>query len=230
MPLKIRLLLAGTPAGGLIPLLEAERDRLDKEFPGQLDFVIGKRNGDRELELIAAGDFGVMPCDFDAIMEIVLKDEAVLKPFAASMASFGQRFSKQIDAAKSTVMAGQEFVIIPGTGPSYVLICNRHLPHLSHDQFLQIWHDNHAPLAVNNGSADIGMRYRQFHNDIGKAADLAVGMGLGVQDFDGAAECYYDSGAIIRDLMAHEEIVEEATEDEKKFVDHDRCVTALFSI
>jgi hypothetical protein len=54
--------------------------------------------------------------------------------------------------------------------------------------------------------------------------------GLAIGDFDGAAECFYRDAATIREMMGRTEVVDEATEDEKKFVDHDRCVTCLFAV
>jgi hypothetical protein len=229
---KIKLLFAesGIPGPALASAIRAERERLDTAFPGILTYLVGFRSGDEDLARVAAGAFDSELQTFAAVLEVVVHDEDALKPVIASLGSLSDRLGRSIDPALSTALLGFELVIIPGDGPLYVQIANRRLPHLSHEAFLEVWRDYHAPFAIQNVPPEIGMYYRQFHNDIVAAHALSRIVGFGVRDFDGAAECFYRDAGAIRDLMGRTEMVDRATEDEKTFVDHERCVTGLFDI
>src|SRR3546814_2230746 len=106
-------------------------------------------------------------------------------------------------------------------GTSHVSLPN--IPHFTHDGIIQYWLDYHGPFAPEHTPPKVGLRYRQFHTDENATKDLLAATGVVIGDFDGAAECYYLNADAVGDLMGRAEIVDEATEDEKEFVDHERC-------
>jgi hypothetical protein len=232
MPRKIKLLLAGRTGAtaGLRAAVDAEWTRLHTAFPGALSHLTAIRRDDPELVRIAAAAFDEGPQDWSAMLEVRVGDEALLAPLIQCLAGLSGRLAAFVDSDRSTVMLGTEHVVIPGGGPIFVLIANRRLPHLTHEKFLRVWEDSHAPFTISNVPPEIGMRYRQFHNDPAAAADVAGTLGLKAENFDGAAECYYRDEAALRELMGRTAVVDLATEDERTFVDHHGCVVAVFDI
>jgi hypothetical protein len=208
----------------------AEEDaRIAASFDGPLSFVHGFAVRDEQLHRIAAGAFDAADRPFDAMMEAIVPNGALpaILPVFEGLAG---RLGDAIDPARSAGLAGTEHVIVPGTGPLFVLIANRRLPNFTHQGFLDYWLDYHGPFARANVPPETGMAYRQFHTDEAATALLLRHSGLAIGDFDGAAECFYRDEAALRDLMGRSEVVDQATVDEKHFVDHERCVTSLFAI
>jgi hypothetical protein len=227
---KIKLLVVERSGHNGAAALRTERERLNKAFPGALSFLLGLRRKDRDLADIAAGAFNIEPQLYDAVLEIGIDDADASDSVEVSLGCLASRLGEAIDPELSTTLLGTEHLILPGDGALYVQIANRRLPHLSHQQFLQTWLNYHAPFATRNVPPELGMGYRQFHNDIEASSRLARAAGVGVREFDGAADCTYRDSEVLRDLMGRSDVVERATEDEKGFVDHRRCVTGLFDI
>ena len=229
---KVKLLFLrrdGIDDAGLEQRLAAEAARLESATTAPLSFCRGYAIADEELLHIAAGGFDAADRPFDAMMEVIVPEPA-LDEVINLLAGLGERLTDIVDPEASSVLVGTEHVILPGSGPIMVLIANRRLPHFTHDGFLDYWLNSHGPFTRKHTPREIGFRYRQFHADAAATVRALAATGLAVGDFDGAAECFYPSAQSVRALMARTEIVDQATEDELKFVDHDRCVTSVFAI
>jgi hypothetical protein len=143
---------------------------------------------------------------------------------------FSESFGDIIDPVRSAALAGSEHVILPGAGPILVTIANRRLARFTHEGFIDYWLGYHGPFARKHTPPEIGLGYRQFHTNEPVTASLLARSGLAIGNFDGAAECHYRDEDAVRLLMGMSEIVDEATEDEKGFVDHARCITSVMNI
>jgi len=231
MRTKIKLLFKlneGIEAARLRAPLEAEIARLEATLGAPSAITVGKAVADPTLHIIAAGAFDASAGPYDVMLEIIPPENSVDKAVQL-LTGLSGRLADLIDREKSAALSGVEHVILPGEGQTFVLIANRRLPHLTHQQFIDYWFGFHADFTRTHTPPEIGMRYRQFHTDVAWTEALLAATGFGVGDFDGAAECHYPDEASLRDLMALTEIVDEATEDEVKFVDHERCVTTVFT-
>jgi hypothetical protein len=185
--------------------------------------------GDPDLYRVAAGEFDGAERPFDAQVDVAA-DGAVLDILLPLFDGLGQRLDDVVDLGRSASLAGTEHLILPGAGPLLVTIANRRLARFDHDGFIDYWLDYHGPFARRNTPPEVGLGYRQFHTDETATADLLLRTGFGIGDFDGAAECHYRDADAVRMLMANEAVVDEATVDERAFVDHPRCVTAVLRI
>lgn len=229
---KIKLLFMcreGVDETLLEPMLAREAARMQQYFDGRLAFCRAYRVRDEALKQLAAGAFDAGR-PFDAMMEIVVEGGAEFNHLITLCDGLAQRLNKLIDPELSAALAGSEHVILPGDGPLLVLITNRRLPNFTHQGFIDYWLGYHGPFAREHTPPDAGLFYRQFHTDEAATEKLIRTTGFGVSDFDGAAECYYASAEGVHKLMNDTATVDQATVDEKKFVDHDRCVTSVFAI
>lgn len=184
---------------------------------------------DPELYRIAAGAFDGADRPFDGQMDVAA-DGTVLEALLPLFDGLGARLADIVEIARSASLAGTEHLVLPGAGPMLVTIANRRLPRYDHDGFLRYWVDYHGPFAREHTPPEVGLGYRQFHTDEAATRDLLRRTGFAIGDFDGAAECHYRDEQALRLLMGMEQIVDEATIDEREFVDHLRCSTALLRI
>lgn len=229
---KIKLLFvrrSGVADEMLEEKLGAEAGRLSQRVDGKLGFCYGFAEGDTDLHRVAAGEFNAAEHPFDAMMEIVA-EEGATDAVIPLLEGLSDRLGDVIDPALSSALVGREHVILPGAEPLLVLIMNRRLPDFTHAKFLDYWLAFHGPFARENTPPEVGMGYRQFHTDDEATTALTRATGFKISDFDGAAECHYRNADAVRLLMGKTEVVDQATEDELKFVDHGRCVTSVLRI
>lgn len=97
----------------------------------------------------------------------------------------------------------------------------RRQPHLSHEQFLSYWRNQHATLAKDVAQTFRMRRYVQLHpNRHPMGQMLADSRGSRLADWDGITECWWDS---FEDLAmvggSAGEIAEKVLNDERSFVD-----------
>lgn len=232
MRTKIKLLLMrrdGADEAALENALVHESERLRQEFSGKLDFCRAHRVRDDNLMHIAAGAFDAGR-PFDAMLELAVEGAGDFNSLIALCEGLVERLKALIEAAASAALAGTEHIILPGDGRLLVLIANRRLPSFTHAGFLEYWLDYHGPFAREHAPPEAGLFYRQFHTDEAATEKLMRATGFGVGNFDGAAECYYASAEGVRKMMGDTATVDQASDDERKFVDHQRCVTSVFAI
>ncbi|MDB5686938.1 MAG: hypothetical protein JWR77_1527 [Rhizorhabdus sp.] len=229
---KIKLLLTrrdGVTNGQIEARLAGICTDLVARASDDLSFLRAYAVPDADLYQTAAGAFDAADRPFDTLMDIILDGPGPerLVPLFDGMAA---TLADLIDPARSAALAGTEHPILPGNGPLLVIIANRRLPRFTHDGFIRYWIDYHGPFAREHTPPEVGLGYRQFHTDVAATEALLAGSGFAIGDFDGAAECHYRDAEAVRMLMGMQEIVDEATEDEKGFVDHRRCVTSVLDV
>jgi hypothetical protein len=210
--------------------LAREAGRLQRVFSGRLSFCRAYAVNDADLAKTAAGAFDAAERPFDAMMEVVTEGYAALLNLIPLFDGLMTRLGDIVEPGASVALAGTEHVILPGTGPLLVLIANRRLPQFTHDGFIDYWLNYHGSFAREHTPPEVGLYYRQFHTDVEATRQLVQVSGLKIGDFDGAAECYYANSDGVRALMSRADVVEQATVDEKEFVDHERCVTSVLEI
>lgn len=228
---KIKLLLTrrdGVTDADLDRCVVAECEAAAKRASRPVSFLRAYAIPDPDLYKVAAGAFDAEE-PFDALVDIAFEGDGV-DDVLPLLEGFGERFGDVIDPARSAALAGREYPILPGEGPVLVTIANRRLTHYTHEGFLDYWLAYHGPFAREHTPPEVGLGYRQFHANESETAALLSRSGLAIGDFDGAAECRYRDADAVRLLMGMQQIVDEATEDEKEFVDHARCVTSVMSI
>ena len=71
--------------------------------------------------------------------------------------------------------------------------------------------------------------YRQFHADAAATLKAAEVMGVGISDFEGAAQGYFKNPDDFLRIMSQPE-VQEVIEDEKKCIDHSRSSVGLYHV
>jgi len=229
---KVKLLIVrrpGVPDATLEARLAEEEAAMRARSTQPLAVMRAYAVGDPELYRVAAGEFDGAERPFDAQMDVAA-DGPSLDALLPLFDGLGRRLDDVIDPQRSASLAGTEHPILPGAGPLLVTIANRRLPSFDHAGFVQYWLDYHGPFARKNTPPEVGLGYRQFHTDEAATADLMRRTGFAIGDFDGAAECHYRDADAIRMLMGNEAVVDEATVDEREFVDHPRCVTAVLRI
>jgi hypothetical protein len=106
-----------------------------------------------------------------------------------------------------------------------VVYCLRRLPELTHDQFLNCWHDVHAPLVRNHQRVLRIARYVQFDSDLGPLTQKPRGFRGSPAPYDGIAEIWYDSREAL-ETLGRDPAARAASlllfEDEQRFVDSPR--------
>lgn len=230
---KIKLMFVRRNRADAVALeraLRRETARLEAAFPGKLSFCRAYEVDDGDLAKIAAGVFNAADRPFDAMMEVVVEAGKGLSELIPLLDGLAMRLENLVDAGASAALAGAEHVILPGAGRLLVLIANRRLAHFTHDGFIEYWLNYHGPFARKHTPPEAGLYYRQFHTDVEATRLLLQVSGFKVGDFDGAAECYYTSPENVRALMSRTDVVDQATLDEREFVDHQHCVTSVLAI
>ena len=108
-----------------------------------------------------------------------------------------------------------------------VSFCMRRLPHLTREQFLTYWSEEHPAAVPPEAFATLGIRrYIQVHTLDTSARDLVVGPRTGLEEpLDGVAELWVESiEALERDWSTDDakRILQVFFEDEKNFIDWSR--------
>ena len=99
----------------------------------------------------------------------------------------GKRLGNLLDPARSAVIAGIEHIIIPGEQSLMLVFALRRLESLTSDEFHDYWLNHHAEVALTVPDLQ---GYRQFHAEADFTAEAADAVGVGITDFEGAAEGY----------------------------------------
>ncbi len=161
---------------------------------------------------------------FDAVFEIGGED---LDPaaLAAAVRGVGTHLEPWIDQARSAAVVGTQVEVVAGIRRFGALYGLRRLPTLSHAQFVDHWSGEHAAL-VRAISALSG--YRQFVADLEQSREAADSAGLGISDFDGVAESFYEDRAAFLSIMADPTVTSGVLDDERRFVDAARSALALY--
>ena len=105
--------------------------------------------------------------------------------------------------------------------------CLRRLPHLSHQEFLDFWHDVHGPLVVSLAK-DLRMgRYVQCHGITHPVHEAIRKSHNSLEPFDGVAEVWFTGREALEPSFstpAMKEANRKLREDEARFLDWPRCV------
>ncbi len=161
---------------------------------------------------------------FDAVFEVG-GEEMDLGDLVSAVKDVGTRLGDWIDPVRSAAIAGMEHVIVPGSQRLELVFALRRLPALSPEQFRDHWLNVHAEIARGIGALQ---GYRQFHADDQHSEAAAASAGVGVADFEGAAEAYYQNSEAFLKIMSEPAVAADALADERTFIDHSRSVLGLY--
>ncbi|MBE0595892.1 MAG: EthD domain-containing protein [Desulfuromonadales bacterium] len=227
---KVQLLLAARPGKSLDDLdarLAAEGERVRALLPGDARHLRAVRLADDPTaQTVHAAEMKGEPASFEAVFEVGSPggDWAEL---TALFAGVVRNLADWIVAEKSAVIAGTEHVILPGECPLLLIFALRRLPALTSPQFHDYWLNRHAEVAR---TVPVLRAYRQFHADAKASAAAGRALGLGIVDFEGAAQGYYRDIGDFMAIMAQPAVVADALADEKRFIDHGRSVLGLYRV
>ena len=107
-----------------------------------------------------------------------------------------------------------------------LVYCLHRLPNLSREEYQRYWRENHGPLVLEHKEALRARRYIQCHAKYYEEYNEVVKeRGNLVEDFDGAAELWWDSVDDFRPekiTPEREQAGNALREDEQKFIDWSR--------
>jgi hypothetical protein len=169
------------------------------------------------LDPSAQGASGVGLPAIDAVMEISASIETPLGTIADRLQGIGGRIAAQLDLSGSGILAGTEYIVMPGEGPVMLFCPLRRLERLSRQEFQHYWLDVHAEFGRRPDN-----RYRQFHTDDATTVIAAAAAGVPASNFDGIALAYFDDLDHLRSKLSSPEIAGDAFADEQRFIDHAR--------
>jgi len=164
----------------------------------------------------------IEPGGFDALVSLG-GDECGFDELTDRLCELTGDLDGLVDAQRSAAIAGRVQVVLDGDGPVFAHYPLRRLPHLTIEAFQAHWSSTHADLA----RAVPGLAgYRQFHADIDATVAAAAAVGVGVTDFEGAAE----GRRLSRDAppLAPGPQLEAVLADERRFIDVTRCRRTLY--
>lgn len=135
-----------------------------------------------------------------------------------------------VDASRSVALLVEERVQVQPTGPCPIVLveCLRRPPEIDRATFSERWH-HHA--AIGRKAAAAGLLAGYIQNvalpEGEEAVDVLDDQGTSGERWDGVVTAYFQSLAIAKALFASPLAAEEAFEDERSFIDHDKGVYML---
>lgn len=145
------------------------------------------------------------------LVDCTSADDPVLTRVAAALRD------ADVDTAHSTVLAGEEYVVVPGDEALVLAMALTRRADLGRDEFVRHWRTTHADL----GRAVPGSEgYRQLHRDDAATAGVRSVLGVGGVEYDGVALACYSSVAKLEAILANSEVTSRLLEDERRFIDH----------
>jgi hypothetical protein len=230
MQKKIMLLLTQNTnqrPGILEPYLASEGQRIRGKLPKGTTHRRAFHLADDPTQQTAhASEMKMSPPAFDAIFEVAAVD-ATWDQLIRALDGLGDRLGGLLNLAESAVIAGTEHVIIPGEQSLMIIFALRRLDALSSEEFHEYWLRKHSQVALDVPNLK---GYKQFHADPAATARAAEALGVGINDFEGTAECFYEGLDDFLKIMSLPEVAQRALEDEKKFIDHSRSSIGLYHV
>ena len=164
----------------------------------------------------------VPPAPFDVLVEVHLPGTEQELPELVRRCLREALGPATVDPARSAILAGLEYRVLPGSGAACAVGLIRRHGDLSPAEFTAHWRDRHVEFARRVSGAN---GYRQVHAESALSAVVAAELGLPGFDaaaFDGAGLLYFADLAAMSQARSSEAVRRAATEDEMRFVDHAR--------
>lgn len=226
---KIMLLLMKSPETGteiLEEKLAAEWERVRGLLPKGTIHRRAVHMADDPTQQTAHAEAVQESQPFDALFEVGAPD-ADYDRLLAAIKDIPKRIEDSIDLANSTVIAGVEHLIISGEDAITIVFAIRRLPGMAPEAFYDHWLNKHADV----GRSIANLRgYRQFHGDAAATKEAARATGVGLDDYDGVAQSYFKDVEDFLKIMSEPEMVQDALEDEKNFIDHTRSPMGVYDV
>ena len=106
-----------------------------------------------------------------------------------------------------------------------LVFCIHRQPHLTHEEFLRYWLDEHGRLAISLVKDLRVRRYVQLHTIETPLNDLFAAPRQALEPFDGIVELWFDSLEVVEEMIATRpgrRAGKLLLEDERNFIDLDR--------
>jgi hypothetical protein len=166
------------------------------------------------------------PALFGLVWELRGDQPATVVTSAAAVARL---LGGAVDATRSIALAGDDHVMLAGSGPAVLVYALRRLPALTLPAFHEYWSSVHAEFGRR---ALAGQGYRQLHADPSLSAEVAGSAGLAGHDLDGAVvseSASWDDYFRRRAQPEMQAAGAAALADEDNFIDHTRSVTMRYT-
>jgi hypothetical protein len=114
-----------------------------------------------------------------------------------------------------------------------LVYCMHRRPEYTHEQFLERWHVEHAPLLTARRDVLRVKAYEQLHTTTDAFSQAVAAARGGPAPFDGLAVVTYESIADMQASLADRDArraAREMIEDERKFIDLDRSPVFLTTV
>jgi EthD domain len=224
---KVQLLLVlrpGTDARSLAPFWDDHAKTVGQRTPGLRYRQAVRLDDDPTQQTAHSAEMRDAPPPFDVVVDFGDED-ASTEDLLSAVKGVGRSLASAVDAERSAALLGTEHVIVAGTRPLILVFPLRRLDALTYDEFHDHWLQKHAALAR---AIPVIQAYRQFHALPAESDAAAEAAGVAISDFEGAAEGYYQDLQSFLDIMSAPEVVADAIEDERRFIDHSRSVMGLY--
>ena len=106
-----------------------------------------------------------------------------------------------------------------------LVFCIHRQPHLTHEEFLRYWLDEHGRLAISLVNDLRVRRYVQLHTIETPLNDLFAAPRQALEPFDGIVELWFDSLEVVEEMIATRpgrRAGKLLLEDERNFIDLER--------
>jgi EthD domain len=200
-------------------ILAGVRAKLQADVAGAT--VTAWRHDPTALGGLAHGDETAQAPVFVAVVQV---QRIAPEQLSVVLDALAEKFAAALDRERSSVVVGDELIVVPGEQPLILAMALRRREELSRTEFQRYWSTTHAAL----GREVPGSQgYRQLHTDSAATSEARRILGLNGPDFDGVAlACYADHTAFLS-IMANEAVVARLLEDERRFIDHSRAAMVV---
>jgi len=128
-----------------------------------------------------------------------------------------QAIEGELDVHHSALVVGREWIAVEGEGELLAAAFIRRRSDLSAGQMRRRWSHEHVKFA-----RALGRGYRQIHVDAVATARANKALGFDDPGLDGIALVYFAHAEALRVARASDAVAVGATEDEARFIDHER--------
>jgi hypothetical protein len=209
------------PAGTFRRRVQDVGDDIAKRVAvGQVRVAFVTANGPTET----SSTLSVETSQFAAVLEILLNHSDDYAEALAALDGLARRLGPELDRARSTILAGDEEIVVEGQGALQIHVALARPTTLSVEEFHACWREEFGPLAATTPHM---AGYRQVHVSRENTEFAARAAGLPFRDFDGIAIEWFPSPAKLQEAATWSEESTEHVRLRQHFIDEPRSPSLL---